>query len=261
MIVSRRRGVGRYRGLGYVSPVGFADFASFQTAAIASYPACPPPFDPTCENPRDAQIAANLEEWKTNPQSCGVIVCGGSGQPVINYQPYTAPNGQAAVALGTNSNTGFVPTSPVNPPPPPMTETQKNILVLQTLLAGCPLQPDPQSCTMNYTNLLAVAGGKPTPIQSNSAANAPGGSNASPASPTPIQTQTPPLSSSACSSSQTYIPPGGTFASGPMAGQVTSTGACQDNAPSIGDFISQIPAWGWGVALIGALVIFRGGKR
>ena len=62
-------------------------------------------------------------------------------------------------------------------------------------------------------------------------------------SPMPTTSQTlapsslPPLPASACNASQTYIPPGGRFTIGPMAGQVTSTGACQDppSLPSAGN--------------------------
>lgn len=64
------------------TPIGFADFASYQTAVIAAFPPCPPPYDPTCENVRDALIAAALELWTTDPNSCGVVVCDASGQPI-----------------------------------------------------------------------------------------------------------------------------------------------------------------------------------
>jgi hypothetical protein len=43
----------------------------------------------------------------------------------------------------------------------------------------------------------------------------------------------PPLPASACAAGQTYIPPGGMFTSGPSAGRVTSTGACQDMGNTI----------------------------
>ena len=55
---------------------------------------------------------------------------------------------------------------------------------------------------------------------------------------TPVLTLAPPvmptLPASACSSGQTYIPPGGSFTTGLMAGQITSTGACEDAAPASG---------------------------
>ena len=38
----------------------------------------------------------------------------------------------------------------------------------------------------------------------------------------------PPLPPSACGPTQHYINPGGRFSSGPMAGQITPTGACED---------------------------------
>ena len=38
------------------------------------------------------------------------------------------------------------------------------------------------------------------------------------------------LTAGACSAGQTFIPPGGKFTSGPMAGQATAYGACQDAA-------------------------------
>lgn len=222
-----KRHTGRRRGFGWrpapglrsVSPVGFADFASFQNAVTASYPACPPPYDPACVGPRSAAISADLNAWITDPNSCHNVVCNSSGVPAASMPAAPA----AAATAGSLVSPVFHPGTVLTPRPRPVPS--------------------------------------PVAIQSNSAANAPGGSNASPGAPAVIQTQTPPLSSSACASTQTYIPPGGMFTSGPMTGQVTSTGACQDNAPSIGDFLSQIPAWGWGVALISALVIFRGGKR
>lgn len=47
----------------------------------------------------------------------------------------------------------------------------------------------------------------------------------------------PPLPASACTAGQTYIPPGGKFTSGSMAGQITATGACQD-----GNAVGATPA-------------------
>ena len=49
----------------------------------------------------------------------------------------------------------------------------------------------------------------------------------------------PHVTASSCTSGQTYIPPGGKFTAGPMAGQVTSTGACQD-PPSLWGSVYQI---------------------
>jgi len=43
----------------------------------------------------------------------------------------------------------------------------------------------------------------------------------------------PPLPPSACAANQTYIPPGSAFTSGAMAGQITPTGACQDEPAPI----------------------------
>jgi hypothetical protein len=43
----------------------------------------------------------------------------------------------------------------------------------------------------------------------------------------------PPLPASACNASQTYIPPGGKFTSGPSAGFITQTGGCQDGAAAV----------------------------
>jgi hypothetical protein len=103
-------------GLGDVSPLGSQDFNSFQNAVIASFPPCPPPFDPTCQNPRDAAIAAALNAWVTDPGSCHNIVCDATGQPLVSYQPYTTPTGQPAAAVGINSTSGFVPLTPGAPP-------------------------------------------------------------------------------------------------------------------------------------------------
>jgi hypothetical protein len=97
-------------GLGAApSPVGFPDFNSFQNAVIASFPPCPPPYDPSCENPRDAAIAAALESWKTTPGSCGVVVCDASGQPAVTYTTYTTPSGQTATGYVVQSNAGPIP--------------------------------------------------------------------------------------------------------------------------------------------------------
>lgn len=220
-------------GLGYVSPVGYPDFASFQTAAIASYPSCPVPFDPTCENPRDAAIASNLNEWTTNPKSCGVMVCDSGGQPTAAANP-----------AGATSQTGTTGTSSSQGPP------FNNVALT------------PPARTFRFPTAT---------FSSSSRWSAPGGGSASSFyQPIPIQTQTPPDTSAlpaiSCTSTQTYIPPGGAFTSGPYAGQVTDTGACQDNtpaAPAPSDFLSSIPVWGWG---IGALVLVliassMGGKR
>ena len=93
------------------SPVGYPDFYSFQGAVTQGATACPPPYDPTCENPRDAAIAAALESWKTTPGSCGVIVCDSNGQPAVSYQTYTTPSGQVASGYVVNSNQGPIPVS------------------------------------------------------------------------------------------------------------------------------------------------------
>lgn len=104
-------------GLGQTppSPVGFPNFASYQAAVIAAYPMCPPPFDPSCENPRDAAISAALNAWTTNSQSCANVVCNAMGQPQIT----PAPGGSGS---GYNTTTGFVPVSTQGPsytaPPP-----------------------------------------------------------------------------------------------------------------------------------------------
>lgn len=79
--------------------------------------------------------------------------------------------------------------------------------------------------------------------------------------PLGINSAMPPLSPSACSATQTYIAPGGVFTKGSMAGQITPTGACEDNtsaAPAGDSFLSSIPWWGWlgGVGL--AVFALRG---
>ena len=100
--------------LGQPSPVGFPDFAPYQTAVIASFPPCPPPFDPICENPRDAAITNALVQWKLNPRSCGNVVCDASGNPQVTPPP-------SGSGSGFNTTTGFVPVTStvpaVNPRP------------------------------------------------------------------------------------------------------------------------------------------------
>lgn len=92
----------RSLGLGQPSPVGFADFATYQGAVIASFAPCPPPYDPSCENPRNAAIDAALNQWDTNPQSCHNVVCDSAG----NAQTSIAPAGTGA---GYTRTGGFVP--------------------------------------------------------------------------------------------------------------------------------------------------------
>jgi hypothetical protein len=65
----------------------------------------------------------------------------------------------------------------------------------------------------------------------------------------------PTLLPSNCTSTQTYIPPGAAFTSGPMAGQVTYTGACQDNPPS-----SNLP-WIIGIGAVVLLVVLLVARR
>ena len=94
--------------LGPPSPVGFPDFASYQTAVISSFPPCPAPFDPVCENPRDAAISNALIQWKLNPRSCANVVCDASGNP----QATPPPSGSGS---GFNTSTGFVPVTSTVP--------------------------------------------------------------------------------------------------------------------------------------------------
>jgi hypothetical protein len=123
---------GRGSGMGAApSPVGFADFGSFQSAVEASFPPCPPPYDPSCENPRDAAIQAALATWTTNPASCHNVVCDPSGQPAIAVnQPYTTAAGQAAVGTGIQTTSGFIPlaTPPVVAAAAPLLAPVKQVM-------------------------------------------------------------------------------------------------------------------------------------
>lgn len=252
---ARHRGLGwrPFYGMGQVSPVGYADFNSFQNAVAASLPACPPPYDPACIGPRSAQISAELATWTSNPMSCHNVVCDASGNPAVSVQEYTTPAGTAAVGTGYNSVSGFVPTvQPVSPAAQPAS--------ISTASMVSPVFHPSSTGTAVVSPATAA---RPVPIQSASAATAPGGTLASSAAPTPVVTQSPPsgITPEFCAANQTYIPPGGTFSSGPSTGQVTSTGACQDN-PTVTSVLSSIPLWGWGVAAIAAIFILRpGGKR
>lgn len=124
----------RSLGMGQPSPVGFADFASYQGAVIASFPPCPPPIDATCENPRDAAISAALNQWATNPQSCHNIVCNSAGQPQISI----APSGSGS---GYNTTGGFVPvTSQVSP----QASTQTAVSPRPTRVVPKPYVPPPR---------------------------------------------------------------------------------------------------------------------
>ena len=129
--------------LGQPSPVGFANFADYQAAVIASFPACPPPYDPTCENPRDASISAALAAWTTNPQSCANVVCNASGSPQIT----PAPSGTGS---GYNTTSGFVPVSvtttytpPASTPTPQPVATPVAAAAATPTVAATPKPPAP----------------------------------------------------------------------------------------------------------------------
>lgn len=95
------------------SPAGYANFNDFQNAVIASFPPCPPPNDPSCENPRDAAIAAALAAWTSDPTSCRNVVCNPSGSPRVQYASYTNPaTGQATAGLVINTTSGPIPVTP-----------------------------------------------------------------------------------------------------------------------------------------------------
>lgn len=72
----------------------------------------------------------------------------------------------------------------------------------------------------------------------------------------------PPLPASACTAGQTYIPPGGKFTSGSMAGQITATGACQDgNVPPSSGGVSCFKLFGnmeSCIGPIGSMTLFAG---
>lgn len=244
-----RAGLGRYRGMrgrawrgmGYVSPVGFADENSFQAAVIASFPTCPPPYDPACEGTRDAQISANLNEWVTNPQSCHNIVCNTSGTPAIAAQP--------SGGIGYNTTSGFVFVQPQ--PAQVATPT------------SAPTAPNP----------VSPRGPRPVPFQSASPSMAPGGTAASSNAPTPVQTQTAPVDTamnpiilaSSCTAGQSYVAPGAAYQYPPYVGQIAYNGACETiptgTTASATDFLSSIPIWGWALAGLGVILLTRGGKR
>lgn len=223
-----RRGTGWGRGLGYVSPVGFQDFASFQTAVIASFPACPPPFDPTCENPRDAQIASNLEEWHTNPQSCGVIVCNAAGNPA-QASPVPVPARSSIVMP--------VQRRPSSPAAPPATAAPAVAPKPFGYWAGG-ATPPPSGGTVV---IPAGYSARPIPIQSASPAAAPGGSAAPPAAPIPVQTQTPPCDPSSDPNCPGYQAP--------------------PTAPTAANVFASIPWWGWGIGVVALILITRPGGR
>lgn len=219
----RGTGWGRGAGLGYVSPVGFQDFASFQTAVIASFPACPPPFDPTCETPRDAQIASNLEEWKTNPQSCGVIVCDAAGNPAVSA-PVPVPAPSSAV-MPVKRRFGVPANAPVTSG--------------GTKLSVPPTFGYPGYGTRTGGTAVVPAGytSRTVPTQSASPAGAPGGPAAPPAAPVPVQTQAPPCDPTSDPTCPGYV------------------------APTTGFSLSSIPWWGWGIGVVGLILIMRPGGR
>jgi|SRR5215470_14457907 len=229
---ARRRGLGWRpawvgQGLGQISPVGYADFNSFQNAVAASFPACPPPYDPACEGPRSAAISADLASWTSDPMSCHNVVCDVSGSPAVSVQEYTTPAGTAAIGTGYNTVSGFVPTVTVQPAPAPVSAP-----LSAPAAAAAPVPARPT---------------RPAPIQSASPAAAPGGVLAPATAPTPVQTQTPPGTVSNGSTPGTAIP--------------IDMGATGPAVPDFGSILASIPLWGWGVAAVGLILITRGGKR
>ena len=217
----------RGSGLGYVSPVGFPDFASFQTAVIASFPSCPPPFDPTCENPRDAQIASNLLEWKTNPGSCGVIVCDAAG----NAAPGSTTSGSPASgsSMPVHTSRGFQ-----NPVGPGFISTAAPPVKFGYWAGGGTKPPAGTPVGSPRVPRQTI------PMQSASTDGAPGGTSAPPAAPTPVQTQTPPCDPTSDPTCPGYQTPTGT---------------------AISNVISAIPWWGWGIGVLALVMIARPGGR
>lgn len=140
-------------GLGDVpSPVGFPDFASYQTAVISSFAPCPPPFDPVCENPRDAAISQALAQWTLNPQSCANVVCDSGGQPLIT----PAPSGSGS---GYNTTTGFVPVSTSGPSYTPASPARHIPYIPRPLPYG---PPQPSVVNPSPTTLLTTTGSSST---------------------------------------------------------------------------------------------------
>lgn len=125
----------RSLGLGQPSPVGFADFASYQGAVIASFAPCPPPYDPTCVGPRNAAISNALNQWDTNPLSCHNVVCNSAGNPQISIAP-------AGTGAGYNTTGGFVPVSSQTPVRSSSSTPVKNPRPTRRPLPVAPAQPE-----------------------------------------------------------------------------------------------------------------------
>lgn len=228
MIVRRGSTTGLWRtrrGLGSVSPIGFPDFASFQAAVTASYPPCPPPYDPACEGPRSANISNDLNQWVLNPLDCNHIVCNAAGQPAAaGAIPLSSATTQTVAPAAGSSLTLVSPA--FNPAAAPAT-------------ALPPRGP-----------------GRPVPIQSASTATAPGGPLASAFAPVPVQTQTPPPDGSALSDGST--PATGTTALTTAATCASFTGSC---APDFSTLLASIPLWGWGLGVVGLILLTKSGGR
>lgn len=232
--------LGRWYGLGSISPVGFADFASYQNAVTASYPACPPPYDPSCTGPRSAAISADLNAWTSNSLSCHNVVCDQSGSPAISVQQYTTPSGTSAIGTGYNTVAGFVPTVTT---PAPVSASQSSSFTLTAPVTA----PSKPVTPPSYVR-------RPVPIQSASAAAAPGGVLAPAAAPQPVQTQTPPVTDGTT--------PATAISVGCDPGIDPLCGATLPSPTDFGSIISSIPLWGWALG-VGALILITrpGGKR
>lgn len=281
-------GLGRWRGLSGPA-TGYADFNSYNTAVclpLSGASVCPPPFDPACIGPAQQAVSACQAAWVSDPTSCHNVVCDSSGQPAVSVQPYTTPQGTAAIGTGYNTVAGFVPTVPAPAPAPaPAASAPKPSIGSPVFHPGKTLKP------------IGPLRPRPVPIQSASAAAAPGGILAPAAAPTPVQTQTPPGNAAPPDWWTSFIqslrqtPSGNTTYPGPptvsytscdpvnapwsscpggaVIGPDGSPGVCGPCGGPIGpvggpvSFLSSIPWWGWGVAAVGVIFLTRsgGGKR
>lgn len=219
------------------------------------------------------------------PQGVCLTNCGDTSiYSTVGSQYACEQQNQAAInAAGYEGPTNAPPVTPVSTSPPP-TPTYSPRLSFNTSrggstvypgdtwtiqISGAPpsqpvsvlgVHPDGGSATQGYGNTdgsgsFALAGAITADMVGNwqetwSVGGQQVGSFSFTVNPTPQQTMAPaPAPQVPAATQQTYVLSDGTTAT-------TST-----SGSSLTDFISSIPWWGWGIAAVGGVMLFSGGRR